>query len=364
MKHGGTATTLAKIRSRFWILKGRQIVQKNLKKCLVCKKYFAKPAEQLTSQLPADRVAQTPPFFTCGIDFAGPIYVKISEGTQKSYIVLFTCATTRALNLELVPNMTTESFIFAFKRFISRRGNCRIIYSDNAKNFKKSSREFEQLSKFLFQDKFRNFISNERIIWKFIVERGAWWGGFYERLVKSVKECLRKILGKALLTYEELATILTEVEAVLNARPLTYVYNDLREPVPLQPIQFLNFGRKDTTLPINLQEIVIAGSNRTSLIKRKRYQDLLVKQLWTKWKSQYLLDLRTAYELKNPNPQQNLKVDDVVLIEGDKKCKLLWKLGRIMQVFPGRDGKVRACLIKTSDGTLKRPIQLLYPLEL
>ncbi|GBM55041.1 hypothetical protein AVEN_228203-1 [Araneus ventricosus] len=283
---------------------------------------------------------------------------------QKSYIVLFTCATTRALHLELAPTMTTESFLMAFRRFISRRGNCRIMYSDNARTFKKSNRELEQISKILLHDNFHDFICNQKITWKFIVERGAWWGGFYERLVKSVKECLRKVLGRALLSFEELSTILTEVEAVLNSRPLTYVYNDLREPLPLQPVQFLNFARSDSTLPINFKEIIAASSSRPSLIKRKNYQDLLVKQLWSKWKKQYIMDLRNAHALKNPNPQQNIKIDDVVLIEGDNKSKLLWKLGRVIQVFPGRDGGVRSCLLKTSDGTLRRPVQLLYPLEL
>ncbi|GBN88089.1 hypothetical protein AVEN_250270-1 [Araneus ventricosus] len=105
-------------------------------------------------------------------------------------------------------------------------------------------------------------------------------------------------------------------------------------------------------------------SSRPSLIKRKRYQDLLVEQLWSKWKKQYIMDLRNAHALKNPNPQRNIAIDDVVLIEGDNKSKLLWRLGWVIQVSPGRDGGVRSCLLKTSDGTLKRPVQLLYPLEL
>ncbi|GBO10030.1 hypothetical protein AVEN_147955-1 [Araneus ventricosus] len=145
---------------------------------------------------------------------AGVGQVKNLEGMQKSCIVLFTCATTRALHLELAPTMTTESFLMAFRRFISRRGNCRIMYSDNAKTFKKSNRELEQISKILLHDKFPDFICNQKITWKFIVERGAWWGRFYERLVKSVKECLRKVLVRALLSFEELSTIITEVGSV------------------------------------------------------------------------------------------------------------------------------------------------------
>ncbi|GBL76191.1 hypothetical protein AVEN_234466-1 [Araneus ventricosus] len=182
--------------------------------------HLQESADQLTSQLHKDKIAQTPPFYTCDVDFAGTIYVKNLEGMQKSCIVLFTCATTRALHLELAPTMTAEYFLSAFRWIISRRGNCRIMYSDNAKTFKKSSRELEKICKILLHDSFHDFICNQKITWKFIVERGAWWGGFYERVVKSVKESLRKFLGRALLSFEELSTILTAVEAVLNSRPM------------------------------------------------------------------------------------------------------------------------------------------------
>ncbi|GBN83053.1 hypothetical protein AVEN_39404-1 [Araneus ventricosus] len=107
MKHKGSSTTLADTRSHFWIPKGRQIVQKIIRRCLICRSYSAKSADQLTSQLPEDRIAQTPPFYTGGVDFAGLIYMKHLEGMQKSYFVLFTCATTRALHLELAPTMIT-----------------------------------------------------------------------------------------------------------------------------------------------------------------------------------------------------------------------------------------------------------------
>ncbi|KFM62154.1 hypothetical protein X975_06179, partial [Stegodyphus mimosarum] len=262
MMHGGVATTLAEIRSRFWIPKGRQFVKKVINKCLICKKYSLKSADQTTSQLPEDRINETPPFYVCGVDFAGPIYVKNVEGNQKAYVALFTCATTRAIHLELVPNLSTDSFLMAFKRFTSRRGNCRVIYSDNAKTFKKGKKELENFSKLLSNEKFQDFLSNEKIEWKFIIDRGAWWGGFYERLVKSVKECARKILGKALLTSEELSTVLAQVEAVLNSRPLTYVYSDHKEPLPLKPVNFLIFEKKDSTLPITFKSIVKDGSTK------------------------------------------------------------------------------------------------------
>ncbi|XP_054706599.1 uncharacterized protein LOC129216409 [Uloborus diversus] len=363
MMHGGTACTLARIRQRFWIPKGRQLVKSVIKKCLICQKYLSKAANQITAPLPFDRSNASPPFSVCGLDFAGPIYVKIFKEVRKSYIVLFTCAITRSIHLELVSDMTTDSFLLALRRFLARRGNCKVIYSDNAKTFKRARKEIEDLSKIISDKLLSQFLTKERIVWKNIIERAAWWGGFYERLVKSVKDCLRKIVGKALLNFEEMSTLLTEIETVLNLRPLTYVYNDNSEPLPLTPMHFLNFGR-EPQYPINFAGIVENESKRSSLLKRKKYQSLLLRQLWIKWKQQYLLDLRTVHSLNNPNKQPALKIGDVVLIEEDSKNKLLWKLGKIERAFLGRDNNVRSYEVKTASGLLRRTIQHLYPLEL
>ncbi|GFQ99158.1 integrase catalytic domain-containing protein [Trichonephila clavata] len=254
--HGGTAHTLAQVRSNYWISKGQQLVKKVLRNCFICRKYLAKPIDQLTSPLPSDCINQTPAFSVCGLDFAGPSYVNNFGELQKSYIVLFTCGVTRALHLELVSDMNTNSFLLAFRRFLARRGNCKVIYSDNAKTFLKSKKEIENLCSILSQSVVQNFIAKERIIWKNTIERSPWWGGFYERLVRSVKESLHKILGKALLNYEEITTILTEIEAVLNLRPLNCVYEESDEPRPFTPMHFLNFGQNQPTYPVTFAEIL------------------------------------------------------------------------------------------------------------
>ncbi|GFY52191.1 integrase catalytic domain-containing protein [Trichonephila inaurata madagascariensis] len=145
--------------------------------------------------------------------------------------------------------MTTNSFLLAFRRFLAR-GSCKVIYSDNAKTFLKSKKEIENLFRILSQSMVQNFITKERIIWKNIIERSPWCGGFYERLERSVKESLHKILGKALLSFEEMTTILTEIEAVLNPRPLNYVHEENDEPRPLTPRHFLNFGQNQPTYPV------------------------------------------------------------------------------------------------------------------
>ncbi|CAL1272271.1 unnamed protein product [Larinioides sclopetarius] len=203
--------------------------------------------------------------------------------------------------------MTTDSFLLAFRRFLARRGNCKIIYSDNAKTFVKGKKEIENLSKILSNSTVKDYVSKEKIVWKNIIERSPWWGGFYERLVKSVKECLHKILGRALLNFEEMSTVLTEIEAVLNLRPLSYVYGESDEPEPLTPMHFINFGQNQQTFPVTFAHIIESESEKSSLLKRKRYQMLLLKQLWRRWKQQYLLDLRTAHSVKNPNSHAEFK---------------------------------------------------------
>ncbi|GFY74031.1 integrase catalytic domain-containing protein [Trichonephila inaurata madagascariensis] len=116
----------------------------------------------------------------------------------------------------------------------------------------------------------KNFIAKERIIWKNIIERSPWWGGFYERLVRSVKESLLKILGKALLSFEKMRTILTEIEAVLNLRPLSYVYEENNEPRPLTPMHFLICGQNQPTYPVTFAEILENASTKSSCLKRKK----------------------------------------------------------------------------------------------
>ncbi|GFX51693.1 integrase catalytic domain-containing protein [Trichonephila clavipes] len=138
-----------------------------------------------------------------------------------------------------------QYFTNVIRRFISRRGSGSVVYSDNAKSFKTASKDLIYFAKILKNSEFKDFISSCGITWKFIVERAPWRGGVYERLVKSVKDPLRKILGKALLTFEELATILVEIEYIVNSTPLTYVKDDFSEPNPLTPLDFLQYGRKN-----------------------------------------------------------------------------------------------------------------------
>lgn len=182
---------------------------------------------------------------------------KGSTGDQsptKVYIALFTCAVVRVVHLELVEDLSSESFIRAFRRFVSRRGVPERLISDNAKHFKDCSKRITSLSSQILEaEKTQRYLASHGIRWQFIVERAPWWGGFYERLVGSVKRCLKMSLGKTLLSFPDIVTMVTEVEAVLNSRPLTYLYPDIEDNPPLTPAHFL-CGYRLTTLPNLVQD--------------------------------------------------------------------------------------------------------------
>ncbi|GBN74693.1 hypothetical protein AVEN_206945-1, partial [Araneus ventricosus] len=312
--------------------------------------------KEISAPLPPDRVEKSQPFEVSGIDFAGPLILR--DGS-KVYIALFTCTVTRGIHLELITSLSAECFIQAFRRFISRRGVCKIIYSDNAKTFKRADKELKYLYKLCKDENVSRFIVNNGITWKFIVEGAPWWGGFWERLVRSVKTCLKRILGKSSLTYEELYTVLVEIEAVINSRPITYLYSNVNEPDPLSPSHFLT-GSKLTVLP---SPNTVPKSSKCDLIKRWKHRLILLDHFWKRFYKEYLLELRSAMFSKIPKNSGQFKINDVVLIKEDNVKRCNWKLGRIKTLFPGRDGKIRSCEIQVANGTLRRPIERLYNLE-
>lgn len=171
--------------------------------------------------LPEFRVTQARPFQYVGVDFAGPLYIKKGKATGncKVWLCLYTCAVTRAVHLEIVPNLNAPTFIRCFKRFTSRRGLPSRVVSDNAKTFKSSAKLIRQT----FEDPVvKEHFNKQRVERQFNLEKAPWWGGMFERMIKSAKCCLKKTIGRARLSYDELFTVVTEIEAVLNSRPLSY----------------------------------------------------------------------------------------------------------------------------------------------
>ncbi len=209
-----------------------------------------------------------------------------------------------------------------------------MIYSDNAKTFKKVADELQTLWKTLNRGQLQEFFSEKRIQWKFIVERAAWWGGMWERMVRSVKMCLKKILGKAFLRFEELQTFLIEVEAVIDSRPLTYLDSD-ENLAPLTPAHFLT-GERLTVLPMRtMKNADFIGVNAKRINKRWQYRDRLLNQLWKRWRDEYLLLLKSAHASNSTTSTSPFKIDDIVLIYDHLLPRQCWKIGRVQEIFTG-----------------------------
>jgi hypothetical protein len=269
--------------------------------------------------------------------------------------------------------MSSEEFILAFRRFISQRGVPNAIISDNALQFKTASAAIDLLwNKVLKCEDVLNYMAEKRIRWHFIVERAPWYGGFYERLVGLVKRSLRKTLGRKLLTLIQLTTVLKEVEAIVNSRPLVYVGNDINSNITLTPNHFLTLNPRLSVPDIDDDDkdksYVPCESSATKLLTLWHKGNKLLNSFWKLWRDEYLLNLRerTQRQLKTGRIQSDISpsVGDVILVKEDlpRSC---WKIGIIQQLHTSADGYVRAASVQTSSGRLiKRPLLLLYPIEM
>ena len=204
------------------------------------------------------------------------------------------------------------------------------------------------------------------------MERALWWGGIFERMVRSVKRCLRKTIGRGRLTLDELQTATAEVEMIVNSRPLSYVSTDgIQEPIT----PHLMTDRRLMSLPdgpynIELSEDVSVTPSDIS--RRMIHLNTVLEHFWKRWKREYLLELRESHRHSNCPPKKShcsqIAVGDMVLIHEDSKPRGFWKLAKVESLTTGADGLTRGGVVKVASSVnrptvLRRPLQLLYPLE-
>jgi hypothetical protein len=201
--------------------------------------------------------------------------------------------------------------------------------------------------------------------WRFIPKRAPWYGGFWERLIGLTKTTLRKILGRRFVTMETLQTIVTEIEAVMNDRPITYVSSNIDDLEPLTPSHLL-YGRKMTSLldyeHYTDNEIASVQSDQTTLTNRAKLQMQIVSQFRKRWKLEYLTSLREYHKTSGSSKEQ-IRVGDVVQIH-DEGPRIHWRLAVVQELITGKDGSTRTAKIRTKNGLTTRPILKLYPLEI
>ena len=354
--HASTQLLRTILLRNYWILGGISTIKKCIHKCLTCIKLRSHTSSQLMGALPTCRVTISRPFSRCGVDYAGPMLIHPYKGrcrkTLKSYICLFVCFTTRAIHIELVSELSSECFIAALKRFIARRGKPTDIYSDNGRNFIGSKTVLEEFRSFIRNDntnrEINSFFTNEFINWHTIPAYSPHMGGLWEAGIKSAKTHLKAVLNNRILTFEELYTLLTEIEACLNSRPLTELSSDPNDLMPLTPGHFL-IGAPITAIP----ERNITNE-KIGLVKRWNLIRYCSQQFWKRWSREYLSRLQTRNKWNRK--KLNLSINDLVLIKREHLPILKWSLGRVVKLYPGTDNLVRVIDVKTQSGTLKKSI--------
>lgn len=356
--HSQISRTLYDVRTRYWILKGRRAVERIVRKCELCLKRYAKPLTPQMAPLPAARLqAFVPAFTNVGVDYFGPLYVSIGRRAEKRYGCLFTCLTTRAIHIELAHSMDTDSFLMAFRRFVSLRRSPLQVYSDNGTNLTAGEKELrEGLDRMKMDHRLRDQLADRGINWQFSPPGAPHFGGVWERMVRSAKSALRVVLGHQTVPEEVLATVLREVESMLNARPLTHLSMDPKDPSPLTPYHFL-LGYPHPHLPPDVTE------DRRGLTRRRWLRaQVLAEQFWKRWLIEYVPSL--TERPKWTDPQRNVEVGDKVLVVDNQTPRGNWPVGEIVKVLPGKpdprsrkkEPTIRTVVVRTDSGEYRKAV--------
>lgn len=357
--HAGPKLILSTIRETWWPLAGRNLARKIVHQCIMCVRMKGKVPSPIMGNLPAERLEAGFPFMYTGVDYAGPVMILNRKGRGakliKGYICLFICFATRCIHLELVSSLSTADYILALKRFISRRGKPKEIFSDNGRNFVGAEKEFPTFLKENFNS-IVDFAANEGIVFKYVIAYAPHFAGYWEAGVKSCKHHLRRILGNSNLTYEEFNTVLAQIEAVLNSRPISCLSTDPSDYLPLTPSHFL-IGRP-LTAPATAD---ITEVPPTRLTRYDRIEQLR-QHFWKRWATEYVSELQIRTKWKTH--VNDLQLDSLVLLKDDQQPPLKWRLGRITQIFPGKDGIARVASIRTATGIVQRAFSKICPLPL
>jgi len=352
--HGGVQLTLSTLRQKFWIIGGRAPVRSFILRCVRCARQRGIAAKQMMGQLPKLRTTPSRPFLHAGVDYAGPYTMRTWRGrggkTYKAYIIIFICFATSAMHLEIASDYSSEGFLSAYRRFAGRRGVCASITSDCGSNlvgadnelkklFDKASEEFARL---------RSVLAADRTKWIFNPPSAPHFGGFWEAGVKATKFHLRRVIGEAKLTYEEFSCVLTQIEGVLNSRPLCPLSEDPSDLSALTPGHFLVGGPINAIPEPSLSHLPECRLSRWQKVRQ------MTERFWERWSKEYLQKMQAVSKWHHPS--NTLSEGSLVLIVDERYPPSKWPLVRLTKLHKGTDGLVRVATVRTADGEFLRPV--------
>ncbi|XP_071088902.1 uncharacterized protein [Haliotis cracherodii] len=350
--HSGRNFVLSKLFEKYWIIKANAAVRQEIHRCVTCRRNQVVAGKQKMADLPAQRVTpDEPPFTFVGVDYFGPFDVKRGRKHEKRYGVLFTCLTTRAVHIEVAYSLDTDSCINALRRFMARRGQVKVIRSDNGTNFVGSERELREELENWNKCQIHQEMLQRNVEWTFNPPAGSHHGGVWERQIRTVRKVLRSLVREQTLDDETLRTVLCEVEAIINNRPISRASSDPNDLEALTPNHLLLLKRKPNLPP------GMFGMDGHYPRRRWRQVQYMADLFWKRWLREYLPLLQERQ--KWVKLRRNLKIGDIVLIVDNTAPRNSWSMGKVVKLMPDRKGVVRRVEVKTQTKVLDRPISKL-----
>lgn len=341
--HRNVGTVINELRQQFYIPRIRQVVNSvRTNDCQHCKVRHVRPQPPEMGNLPFGRLAiGFRPFTYTGIDYYGPMLVKVGRSTCKRWGVLFTCLTIRAIHIEIAHTINTESCIMCVRNFIDHRGAPREFFSDNGLNFQGMDNELKSMVASLDMEKIAEQFSTMYTKWNFNPPETPHMGGSWERLIRSVKNSLYEMMTDRHPSDEMLRNMMMEAMNVVNSRPLTFIPIEHEEDEALTPNHFIhgNSNGNKSAIPYQLD----GPELRSQWKESQRLADLF----WARFVKEYLptITRRTKW-FDKVDP---IAVGDIVLIIDETNRRNIYPRARVLATVVGSNGQVRRAQVQRAD---------------
>lgn len=343
--HPGLQTLQNLLAQDFWILSPKRAIRSVISSCVKCFRVTPRlTAPPRMGELPIYRISQLKPFSSASVDYAGPFDISLGRGrsvrTYKGYVCVFVCTATKAVHLELASELTSEAYLACLRRFMARRGRCSRLVSDQGRNFVGASN--------LLKDLMAQATQAEQVEFVFNPPGSPHFSGLAEAGVKSMKTHLARVVGLQRLTYEEFNTLLVQIEALLNSRPLSPLSSDPNDLSVLTPGHFL------TLEPLTILPQVSTVDTKINVLRRWQLIQKMHQDFWRKWHLEYMHTLQQRHKWSDAQP--NIAIGTLVLIANEQCSPMKWRLGRVTQLHAGADKICRVVTLRTATGECKRPV--------
>ena len=293
------------------------------------------------ADLPADRTEVAPPFTNVGFDIFGPWMIRSRKtcggaANCKRWGLVFTCLSSRAIHIELLESMDASSFICTLRRFFALRSPVSILWCNRGTNFIGGKSELGDALSEMDQRQVKGYVNNHGCQWIFNPPHASHFGGAWERQIGTICRVLEAMfaeLGSHQLTHELLVTLVAEVTAIVNTRPISAIPTDANEPQPLSPSMLLTIKTRSLGPPPG--NFVLPDVYTRRHWRRFQY---LTDQFWIRWRREYLqsMQIRTKWE----ELKRNLRTGDIVHVKEEGACRNDWPIGRVSEAIESDDSQV------------------------